>query len=93
MEPIRWDLLIIDELGPLELIHQTGWQAARDVLRSKDYSLGLVVVREELRSVFCEQFTVHCSIKIDRSQSTDAWIHTWWPALAMHLPGTATHPK
>ena len=87
------DLLIIDELGPLELIHRTGWQAARDVLRSKDYRLGLVVVREELRSVFYEQFTVHGSIEIDRSQSVDTWMHTWWSALAMHLPGTTTHPK
>ena len=87
------DLLIIDELGPLELIHQTGWQAAQEVLRSKDYCLGLVVVRTQLRRVFCEQFTVHYNLEIDRSQSADAWMHTWWPALAVHLSETATHPK
>lgn len=42
------DLFIVDELGPLELIHHQGWKSALQVLRQRHYRLGLVVVRPEL---------------------------------------------
>ena len=42
------DLLVIDELGPLELLHGQGWQAGIRVLESKNYRLGLLVIRPEL---------------------------------------------
>ena len=42
------DLLVIDELGPLELLHGQGWQAGLKTLANKNYRLGLLVIRPEL---------------------------------------------
>lgn len=41
------DALIVDEIGPLELLRGEGWTAALDVLRG-GYRIALVVVRPEL---------------------------------------------
>jgi nucleoside-triphosphatase THEP1 len=45
------DLLVVDELGPLELELGQGLVDALDVLSDGDYSLALVVVRPELVEV------------------------------------------
>lgn len=42
------DLLVIDEIGPLELERGGGWVKALDVLRGGDFALAVVVVRPEL---------------------------------------------
>jgi nucleoside-triphosphatase THEP1 len=42
------DLLVVDEIGPLELERGGGWANAFDVLHSQDFALALVVVRPEL---------------------------------------------
>lgn len=42
------DLLVIDELGPLELVRGEGWAGALDILRAGDYRQAVVVVRPEL---------------------------------------------
>jgi hypothetical protein len=42
------DLLIVDELGPLELLHQAGWVQGLAWLRRGNYRHGVVVVRPEL---------------------------------------------
>ena len=42
------DLLVVDEIGPLELERGTGWMNAFDVLRGRDFRLALVVIRPEL---------------------------------------------
>jgi nucleoside-triphosphatase THEP1 len=41
-------LLVIDELGPLELEQHRGWTKAFDVLQRRNFALALVVVRPEL---------------------------------------------
>ena len=41
-------LLVVDELGPLEIERGEGWAGAFDVLREADFTLALVVVRPEL---------------------------------------------
>jgi nucleoside-triphosphatase len=46
------DLLVIDELGPLELVLGLGWANGVDVLDAGRYSLGLVVVRPSLLPLF-----------------------------------------
>ena len=46
------DVLIVDELGPLELIHDKGWNAALDVLQMGHYHDALVVVRPGLVESF-----------------------------------------
>jgi hypothetical protein len=42
------DLLIVDELGPLELVGGHGWVHALDVLRKGDFGAALVVCRPSL---------------------------------------------
>ncbi|MBM3128295.1 MAG: DUF2478 domain-containing protein [Chloroflexi bacterium] len=42
------DLLVVDELGPLELLHGAGWIDALDILRAGNYRAALVVVRPSL---------------------------------------------
>jgi len=42
------DLLVVDELGPLEIEQGWGWQRAFSVLRKAEFALALVVVRPEL---------------------------------------------
>jgi nucleoside-triphosphatase THEP1 len=49
------DLLVIDELGPLELIRGQGWEIGLDVLRAGCYRLALVTVRPSLLSRFQER--------------------------------------
>jgi nucleoside-triphosphatase THEP1 len=53
------DLLIVDELGPLELTLGLGLEAALDVLNEGAFSLALVVVRPELLDTLRKQ--LHCA--------------------------------
>jgi len=46
-EAVEADLLVIDELGPLEFQRRMGWVAAFDRLKSKKFGLALVVIRPE----------------------------------------------
>lgn len=46
------DLLIIDELGPLEFEHHAGLIAALDCLKTVEYKKALVVIRPELIAAF-----------------------------------------
>jgi nucleoside-triphosphatase THEP1 len=49
------DVLIIDELGPLELVRGQGWMIGLDVLRGGHYRLALVAVRPSLLLPFGER--------------------------------------
>jgi nucleoside-triphosphatase THEP1 len=42
------DLLVVDEIGPLEVERRGGWVSAFDVLQGREYALALVVIRPEL---------------------------------------------
>lgn len=48
-------LLVIDEIGPLELLEGRGWTGALNVLRSDVYGLALVTLRPGLERSFREQ--------------------------------------
>ena len=47
-EAVPCDLLIIDEVGPLELKGGRGWVAALDILEAGDFRAALVVCRPDL---------------------------------------------
>ncbi|MFW6082910.1 MAG: nucleoside-triphosphatase [Chloroflexota bacterium] len=47
------DLLVIDEIGPLELARNQGWTSYRYVLKAGRFALALVVVRSELVTRMC----------------------------------------
>ncbi len=42
------DLLIVDELGPLEFERNEGWPAGLAAIDSAAYKVGVVVIRPEL---------------------------------------------
>jgi nucleoside-triphosphatase len=46
------DVLVIDEIGPLEFEQNLGWVASFEVLARKDYRLALVVIRPEFLDAF-----------------------------------------
>jgi nucleoside-triphosphatase THEP1 len=46
------DVLVVDELGPLEFVHAQGWVIALDILRAGKYRAALVVVRPGLVESF-----------------------------------------
>jgi len=52
-------LLVVDELGPLEIERGEGWPKAFEVLYEGDFTLALVVVRSEL--------IVHAQLKLPTS--------------------------
>lgn len=46
------DILVIDELGPLEFDHDKGWKSALPLLSLGDYEKALVVIRPECVPAF-----------------------------------------
>ena len=74
-------LLIIDELGPLELIRQEGWRAALDVLRGNGYQIALVVVRPELQVLAHKLLNFSETVTIDRTQTIEQWVRIYWPKM------------
>lgn len=42
------DLLVVDELGPLEFERGSGWQAGITAINSKKYAIAIAVVRAEM---------------------------------------------
>lgn len=49
------DVLVIDELGPLELLRDQGWSIALDVLSTGGYHLAIVSIRPSLLPSFWER--------------------------------------
>ncbi len=47
-------LLLVDELGPLELVHGQGWCSGLETLHAGEYEVGVVVVRPGLLARLCE---------------------------------------
>lgn len=80
------DLLIVDELGPLELLQQDGWQAALAVLRGGNYHLALVVIRPELLEAARGVIDFSNTLVIDHSRSSDHWLRLYWPKIQA-IPG------
>ena len=81
------DVLVVDELGPLELIHNEGWIVALDILQAGHYRAALVVVRpsllEDLRARVKLQVAVETVTPANREellkqivQILDSRIHT-----------------
>ena len=63
------DLLVIDELGPLELLHNQGWQAGIKVLHQGHYRLALLVIRPELLKQALERWPQAAVIQITEDQN------------------------
>ena len=84
-------LLVVDELGPLEIIHGRGWTQAFAVLADNGFALAVVVVRPEL--IAAAQARLPCSAtsvlrlsEENRDQIPRALLQT----LAAHHPPPST---
>jgi len=75
------DLLIMDELGPLELTHQMGWWAALEILPRGEYRVALVVIRPELQIAARNLFDFSEIIQIGPTHTTDTWVGACWPKM------------
>ncbi|KAF0108107.1 MAG: Uncharacterized protein FD146_1121 [Anaerolineaceae bacterium] len=80
------DLLIVDELGPLELLRAAGWASALPALRQTAYRLGLIVVRTELAANARAALPVAGTIHLDRSSAPEAEALRWWEQLSGDSP-------
>ncbi len=58
------DLLVIDELGPLELVRGEGWQAGIEALNSDAYQIAVVVVRPSLLPTVLETWPQAAIVEI-----------------------------
>ena len=63
------DLLVIDELGPLELRHKQGWQAGIKILHEGHYRLALLVIRPELLDKALEYWPQAAVIQIRENEN------------------------
>ncbi len=57
------DLLILDELGPLEMEQGRGMVSALDVLRGGSFRLAVVVVRPALLDLFRNRLGITCRVR------------------------------
>ena len=64
---IPCDLLIVDELGPLEFHHQKGWVAGFSSIESRDYQVAVVVVRPSLLDTARRRWEISREIDINSS--------------------------
>jgi nucleoside-triphosphatase THEP1 len=60
------DLLVIDELGPLEFNLSLGWVSALDVIKTAHFRLALVVIRPELLEQAQQTLQPNYTIQMDR---------------------------
>lgn len=72
------DLLIVDELGPLELVRGEGWRAALEVLARPGFRLGLVVVRPELADRVRARLSVRETIQVGDGSDLEEQARRWW---------------
>ena len=73
------DLLVIDEIGPLELLHSEGWTAALPLLNNPVYRFGLVVIRPELVETACRQLpALQGNITLTSAMNPEAEASNWW---------------
>jgi nucleoside-triphosphatase len=81
------DLLIVDELGPLELLQGDGWQAALEVLSAGSYRLALVVIRPELQELARGVLDFAATLTIDQTKSLEQWMRMYWPRIETSFGG------
>jgi nucleoside-triphosphatase len=76
------DLLVVDELGPLELLHGQGFTAAQAVLAGGRYRLGIAVVRPALVETLSVLLSPQRVVAPDPSSSGEEQAARLWEAIA-----------
>ncbi|NLI41918.1 MAG: hypothetical protein GX421_12225 [Caldisericales bacterium] len=78
---IPCDLLVIDELGPLEFNLSLGWVSALDVITTAKFRLALVVIRPELLERAQQTLQPNHTIQMDRVDKVDERVLQYSPGL------------
>ncbi len=71
------DLLIVDELGPLELLRGQGWTSALTALLRPDIRLGLAVVRPELETTLRARLPARETIRVQSVADIEEQARRW----------------
>jgi len=75
----QMELLVIDEIGPLEILRKEGWTAALPLLNSLVYRVGLVVIRPELVETARQLLpALQGTITLEPGMDTQAEASNWW---------------
>jgi len=65
------DLLIVDELGPLELERQQGWVEGLHALDSRKYQIGIAVIRPELLNAAHQRWQTELVVEVPDPQAVE----------------------
>jgi nucleoside-triphosphatase THEP1 len=87
------DILMIDEIGRLEIEQGRGLVSAIPVLRRKDYRLAIVVVRPSLIAPFLTQLAIPCRVIEPTDINALLEAHSLANALDMVLYAHEPHPS
>jgi len=63
------DLLIVDELGPIELVRGQGWQNGIKGIESKDYRVAVIVIRPSLLDVAFSKWPDATLLKLEQKDA------------------------
>jgi nucleoside-triphosphatase THEP1 len=66
------DLLLVDELGPLEMVRGQGWTAALQALDVAQFELALVIIRPELLEKAQSRWQIARIITVDNVQQVES---------------------
>ncbi len=64
-DAIPCDLLIVDELGPLEFNHQKGWVAGFPTIESRNYLVAIAVIRPSLLDTANQRWDISREIDLN----------------------------
>lgn len=73
------DVLIVDELGPLEFKRSAGFQKAFEAIHSRAFKLALVVIRPELVEQACQVFPVSRVLEIQTADDGQNLLRQYAP--------------
>lgn len=78
---IPCDLLVIDELGPLEFNLSMGWVSALEVLKTAQFVLAMIVIRPELFENAKNNLNPSHTIQINGVSEIQTKVHQYTPWL------------
>jgi len=78
---IPCDLLLIDELGPIEFNLSRGWMSAMDVIKSAQYRLAVVVIRPHLLEIAQRTFQPTRTIEITEGFQVQRYLEMYLPSI------------
>lgn len=76
------DLLVIDELGPLEFERGEGWMNGFTAVDDGDYTLAVVVIRPDLVEKALEKWPHANVLEIDKPENVDALAEEFFQTMA-----------